>query len=48
MAQGDEQQDYGERGFSFLRLDERPAKPRSRGITEIRGPCPPGTGREDM
>src|SRR5512139_3134608 len=27
-----------ERAFSFLRLNARPAKPRSRGITEIRGP----------
>jgi len=28
----------GERAFSFLRLNERPSKPRSRGVTEIRGP----------
>jgi phosphosulfolactate synthase (CoM biosynthesis protein A) len=28
----------GERAFAFLRLNERPAKPRSRGVTEIRGP----------
>ena len=27
-----------ERAFAFLPLNERPAKPRSRGITEIRGP----------
>lgn len=27
-----------ERAFSFLRLNERPAKPRRRGVTEIRGP----------
>lgn len=27
-----------ERAFSFLRMNERQAKPRSRGITEIRGP----------
>src|SRR5215208_1931244 len=27
-----------ERAFSFLPLNDRPAKPRSRGITEIRGP----------
>ncbi|HWT81443.1 MAG TPA: phosphosulfolactate synthase, partial [Candidatus Methylomirabilis sp.] len=27
-----------ERAFSFLRLNDRPAKPRSRGVTEIRGP----------
>jgi phosphosulfolactate synthase (CoM biosynthesis protein A) len=28
----------GERAFAFLRVNERPGKPRSRGITEIRGP----------
>ena len=28
----------GERAFAFLRLNERPAKPRTCGITEIRGP----------
>src|SRR5438874_8397831 len=27
-----------ERAFAFLRTNQRPAKPRSRGITEIRGP----------
>ena len=27
-----------ERAFSFLRVNERPPKPRSRGVTEIRGP----------
>ena len=27
-----------ERAFAFLRLNERPSKPRTRGITEIRGP----------
>src|SRR5512135_780994 len=27
-----------ERAFSFLTLNARPAKPRSQGITEIRGP----------
>ncbi len=26
------------RAFSFLKLNDRPAKPRSRGVTEIRGP----------
>lgn len=31
-------EDNNERAFSFLRLNDRPAKPRSRGITEIRGP----------
>jgi phosphosulfolactate synthase (CoM biosynthesis protein A) len=34
-----------ERAFSFLRVNERPPKPRQRGITEIRGPyyTPMGT-----
>jgi phosphosulfolactate synthase (CoM biosynthesis protein A) len=34
-----------ERAFSFIRLNEREAKPRSRGLTEIRGPyyTPMGT-----
>jgi phosphosulfolactate synthase (CoM biosynthesis protein A) len=34
-----------ERAFAFLPLNERPAKPRSRGVTEIRGPyyTPVGT-----
>lgn len=27
-----------ERGFTFLRTNERPGKPRTRGLTEIRGP----------
>src|SRR5216684_6251438 len=27
-----------ERAFAFLRLNERPPKPRTRGVTEIRGP----------
>src|SRR5258708_34273240 len=27
-----------ERGFTYLRINEREGKPRSRGITEIRGP----------
>ena len=27
-----------ERAFAFVRLNERPAKPRRRGVTEIRGP----------
>lgn len=28
----------GERAFSFLRINERPPKPRKTGLTEIRGP----------
>jgi hypothetical protein len=27
-----------DRAFDFLKINERPAKPRSRGVTEIRGP----------
>jgi hypothetical protein len=27
-----------DRAFSFLRINERQAKPRKRGVTEIRGP----------
>jgi hypothetical protein len=27
-----------ERAFAFLQMNERPPKPRSRGVTEIRGP----------
>jgi phosphosulfolactate synthase (CoM biosynthesis protein A) len=34
-----------ERAFSFLRTNERPAKPRSRGVTEIRGPYYTPMGR---
>src|SRR5687767_2704141 len=30
--------DLEERAFAFLRVNEREAKPRSRGVTEIRGP----------
>lgn len=35
----------GERAFPFLPLNARPAKPRSRGITEIRGPYYTPVGR---
>jgi phosphosulfolactate synthase (CoM biosynthesis protein A) len=34
-----------ERTFAFLRLNERPPKPRSRGVTEIRGPYYTPVGR---
>jgi phosphosulfolactate synthase (CoM biosynthesis protein A) len=34
-----------ERAFAFLRLNERPTKPRSRGVTEIRGPYYTPVGR---
>jgi phosphosulfolactate synthase (CoM biosynthesis protein A) len=35
----------GERAFAFLGLNERPPKPRSRGVTEIRGPYYTPVGR---
>jgi len=31
-------EDDGERAFAFIRMNERPGKPRTKGITEIRGP----------
>src|SRR5437870_13895758 len=34
-----------ERAFAFLRLNERPGKPRTRGVTEIRGPYYTPMGR---
>jgi phosphosulfolactate synthase (CoM biosynthesis protein A) len=34
-----------ERAFAFLRLNKRPPKPRSRGVTEIRGPYYTPVGR---
>jgi phosphosulfolactate synthase (CoM biosynthesis protein A) len=37
--------DVGERAFAFLRLNERPPKPRKRGVTEIRGPYYTPVGR---
>ncbi|MHB1159469.1 MAG: phosphosulfolactate synthase [Chloroflexota bacterium] len=41
----DTQNNPDERAFAFLRMNERPPKPRSHGITEIRGPyyTPMGT-----
>ncbi len=41
----------GERAFAFLRLNELPPKPHTRGVTEIRGPYDNSVGRrylEDM
>ena len=35
----------GERAFAFLPMNERPRKPRSRGVTEIRGPYYAPVGR---
>src|SRR5207244_516656 len=37
--------DTGERAFAFLGLNERPLKPRNRGVTEIRGPYYTPVGR---
>lgn len=39
------QTDAEERAFAFLRLNERQTKPRSRGVTEIRGPYYTPMGR---
>ncbi len=33
-----EKRNQQERAFSFLKVNERPSKPRNRGVTEIRGP----------
>src|SRR5438477_11937087 len=30
--------EHSERAFAFLKVNQRPGKPRSRGVTEIRGP----------
>src|SRR5438552_5246716 len=35
----------GDRAFDFLKTNERPAKPRARGVTEIRGPYYTPMGR---
>ena len=35
----------GEQAFAFMRLNERPPKPRTRGLTEIRGPNHTPVGR---
>jgi len=37
-----------ERAFAFLNLNERPPKPRSRGVTEIRGPYYTPLGRHQL
>jgi len=36
---------FNERAFAFLALNERPPKPRNRGVTEIRGPYYTSVGR---
>lgn len=40
-----DQSPSGERAFAFLPTNRRPAKPRSRGVTEIRGPYYSAIGR---
>jgi phosphosulfolactate synthase (CoM biosynthesis protein A) len=40
--------DDSERAFAFLHLNERPGKPRTRGITEIRGPYYDTFGRRHL
>ncbi len=44
MAQSHQKKEE-DRAFSFIRINERPRKPRSRGITEIRGPYYTPMGR---
>ena len=45
MTSTDTRPDASERAFAFLPLNERPSKPRSRGVTEIRGPYYTPVGR---
>ena len=45
MTTAETDRNAGERAFAFLRLNERPSKPRSRGVTEIRGPYYTPVGR---
>jgi phosphosulfolactate synthase (CoM biosynthesis protein A) len=45
MTETEMRAETGERAFAFLRLNERPRKPRSRGVTEIRGPYYTPVGR---
>jgi len=45
MTSTETRPEIGERAFAFLRLNERPSKPRTRGVTEIRGPYYTPVGR---
>ena len=45
MTDAEMRAETGERAFAFLGLNERPPKPRSRGVTEIRGPYYTPVGR---
>jgi phosphosulfolactate synthase (CoM biosynthesis protein A) len=45
MTSTEKRPETQERAFAFLRLNERPPKPRSRGVTEIRGPYYTPVGR---
>lgn len=45
MTSTETRPETGERAFAFLRLNERPPKPRTRGVTEIRGPYYTPVGR---
>ena len=45
MTNTDTRRETGERAFAFLRLNERPSKPRTRGVTAIRGPYYTPVGR---
>jgi phosphosulfolactate synthase (CoM biosynthesis protein A) len=45
MTSSETKAQSSERAFAFLPLNERPAKPRTRGVTEIRGPYYAPVGR---
>jgi phosphosulfolactate synthase (CoM biosynthesis protein A) len=45
MTSSETKAQSSERAFAFLPLNERPAKPRTRGVTEIRGPYYTPVGR---
>jgi phosphosulfolactate synthase (CoM biosynthesis protein A) len=45
MTSTERRSETDERAFAFLRLNERPPKPRNRGVTEIRGPYYTPVGR---
>jgi phosphosulfolactate synthase (CoM biosynthesis protein A) len=48
MTPSETRPDIDERAFAFLRLNERPPKPRDRGVTEIRGPYYTPLGRREL
>jgi phosphosulfolactate synthase (CoM biosynthesis protein A) len=48
MTSTETRPETGDRAFAFLRLNERPPKPRRRGVTEIRGPYYTPLGRHQL